>query len=328
MSDIERCWALVLAAGDGRRLRRLTTTRSGVAVPKQFCSLQRGPSLLHQALRRAQTLATSDRVCTIVAAQHARWWSVHLESALPAANIIVQPENRGTAIGILLPLLHILERDPRARLALLPSDHLVREEPILSRHLREAAESTECAAGEIVLLGFEPRVADPQLGYIVPGRALRAGRFEVERFVEKPARAVARELIERGALWNAFIIVADGSALLALFERRCSDAVRAMRPIVAGAATLHSLSDALTELYRDLPQLDFSSDVLQGAERLLSVQAVPECGWSDLGTPRRVAEALREFRLEDGFAPASARCAGVLSLAAQNERLRDPLASL
>jgi mannose-1-phosphate guanylyltransferase len=319
------CWALILAAGDGRRLRRLTTTESGVAVPKQFCSLQHGPSLLQQALRRAQVLTDADRVCAVVAAQHAHWWSEQLES-LPATNIIVQPENRGTAIGTLLPLLHILERDPRARVALLPSDHLVRQEPVLARSLREAGTTLPCSSGEIVLLGLEPRAPDPQLGYIVPGRALRTRWCTVERFVEKPAAGLARELIGRGALWNAFIIVADGSALLELFERRYGDLVRAMRPIVAEATSLRSRGEALARLYRGLPQLDFSCDVLQGAERLLSVLAVPECGWSDLGTPRRVAEALREFRLDDGPDP-STHCAPVLSLAVQNERLRRPFAS-
>ena len=49
-------WALVLAAGEGSRLRALTTT-NGVAVPKQFCSLQGGPSLLQEALHRAEAVA-------------------------------------------------------------------------------------------------------------------------------------------------------------------------------------------------------------------------------------------------------------------------------
>jgi mannose-1-phosphate guanylyltransferase len=102
-------WALVLAAGEGSRLRALTTT-NGVAVPKQFCSLQGGPSLLQEALHRAEAVAPRTRICTIVAEQHRRWWQGPLW-ALPSQNIIVQPENRGTAAGLLLPLLHIEARD-------------------------------------------------------------------------------------------------------------------------------------------------------------------------------------------------------------------------
>ena len=124
-------WAIVLAAGDGRRLRRLTTTRSGLAIPKQFCSLERGPSLLQEAIERASRIADLERICPIVAAQHEQWWRDQLRG-VPRDNIIVQPDNRGTANGVLLPLLTILERDPQARVVLLPSDHYVRYEAVLS----------------------------------------------------------------------------------------------------------------------------------------------------------------------------------------------------
>jgi len=50
-------WAVVLAAGEGSRLRALTTTSSGIAVPKQFCSLRGGASLLEEALQRAAAVA-------------------------------------------------------------------------------------------------------------------------------------------------------------------------------------------------------------------------------------------------------------------------------
>jgi len=46
-------WAIILAGGDGTRLRSLTTDETGVSVPKQFCSLRGDRSLLHEALARA-----------------------------------------------------------------------------------------------------------------------------------------------------------------------------------------------------------------------------------------------------------------------------------
>ena len=58
----------------------------------------------------------------------------------------------------------------------------------------------------------------------------------------------------------------------------------------AHALTGYSAVDAL---YRNLLPLDFSHDVAEGREGSLSVLRVPPCGWSDLGTPERVARALR-----------------------------------
>jgi hypothetical protein len=52
----------------------------------------------------------------------------------------------------------------------------------------------------------------------------------------------------------------------------------------------------MDELYGDLPPLDFSRHVLQESRHEgLRVMAVPSCGWSDLGTPERIAETLRRI---------------------------------
>lgn len=316
MSVSDHLWGLVLAAGDGRRLRGLTTTRSGLAIPKQFCSLERGPSLLREAIARAAAVVAPERICTIVAAQHRPWWAGQLDD-LDANNIIVQPKNRGTAIGMLLPLLTLLERDPEARVIVLPSDHHVRDEGRLARALRFAAAPSAAEWAGILLLGLEPTHPDPQLGYIVPRREIGRPHYAVERFVEKPDTPRARALLEQGALWNTFIIAADARSLLRLFERRCLDIVTAMRDVVHGAR--EGSAEALAGLYETLPSLDFSRSILEGQERLLRVVPVPDCGWSDLGTPERVAEALSALPRTCRDVPRAAADRGVLlSLATQS----------
>ena len=104
---------------------------------------------------------------------------------------------------------------------------------------------------------------------------------------EKPDWATATGLLDAGALWNSFIFAVRGAALLELYRRRHSTIVDAM------AKAFTSGKAALGELYERLPNLDFSRDVLEGAEDTLRVLAVPGCGWSDLGTPQRVAECVR-----------------------------------
>jgi mannose-1-phosphate guanylyltransferase len=319
MSEASNTWALVLAAGEGSRLRALTTAPSGTSVPKQFCSLYEGPSLLHEALRRAHTVATEPRTCAIVAEQHRRWWEGALWS-LPAENVIVQPENRGTAIGILLPLLHILSRDLEARVVVLPSDHHVGQETLLTSALRDALEQLEWRYHESVLLGIEPEEADPDLGYIIPGSSDGRGSFTVVRFVEKPSPRVARELIRVGGLWNAFIVVSTALALLELFLARIPDIVNAMRTALERDKVADFNGAALAELYEKLPIVDFSRDIVAGQESEFRTLPVPPCDWSDLGTPNRVAEALRRGPRPE-VAPWVRAGTGFLSLAEQYRRL-------
>lgn len=317
MVDANNVWALVLAAGDGSRLKSLTTAPSGTAVPKQFCSLFDGPPLLHEALRRAHALTPAAQTCAVVAEQHRRWWTDAL-AALPADNIIVQPRNRGTAVGILLPLLRILARDPDAQLVLLPSDHLVLQESVLAESLGAALKQLSRRPHETLLMGIEPEEADPELGYIVPGESDGRGAFAVARFVEKPVLAETRELIRAGALWNAFIVVSSGAALLERFQARIEPVVSALQ-VALNCERDYPGCRALATMYEALPNVDFSRDIVAGQEDAFRVLAVPKCGWSDLGTPKRVEQALRIGpRPGPGL---RARGGAFLSLAAQHHRL-------
>lgn len=314
-------WALILAAGEGSRLRTLTTTRAGVAVPKQFCSLRGGPSLLQEALQRAAAIASRGRICTIVAAQHRHWWQRPLES-LSAANVIVQPKNRGTALGLLLPIANIAERDPDARIVVLPSDHHVRDEATLASALRLTTGRLRDDTDNLYLLGMDPDEPDTELGYVVPGERDSRGDFRVDRFVEKPPPSLARALIQHGGLWNTFILAGAASAFIDLFNRRYPDIVTQMREAVRRDLAEPGDAIAATELYGRLPDLDFSHHVLEDTEAPLRLIAVPACGWSDLGTPRRVAEALRRLDREQRASQPTLASTAYLNLAAQHARLR------
>ena len=322
----QRTWGLVLAAGDGTRLATLTTDSSGRSVPKQFCSLDGGRSLLEEAMHRARHIVPRDRLCAIVAADHRRYWQRTLWT-LPASNVIVQPSNRGTAHGILLAVLSILERDPLARIVFLPADHYVRDERALGGSLREAATSLTRNPDTLSLIGIEPEEADPELGYIVPGTGPAHSARPVSRFVEKPDPALARQLVAAGALWNSFIFAASGPTLLGLLRQKLPESTEEMATAVARDSRLGSRS-AVTELYEDLQSIDFSRAVIQGAEANLRVITAPACGWNDLGTPQRVAQTLKRLeseRLERFASTARKRfpihAPAFINLAAEHARL-------
>ncbi len=284
-------WVLVLAAGEGKRLRQLTKCADGASVPKQYCSLQGGPSLLEEALRRAARVTDGGHISLIVADQHRRWWQP--TQPWPAHQLIVQPRNRGTANGVLLQLLQIMRVDHDANVMLLPSDHYIADEHILIGAMRSAFTTLRAAPGQIVLLGMEPGFPDPELGYITPGRNCAQGSFAVADFVEKPSAQKARELIASGALWSTFILAARATSLLELFERHYPQVVSAMRQALAAGLEAPA---RLAALYETLPDLDFSRNLLARADRRqLRVLPVAGCGWSDLGTPERLIQTLSQL---------------------------------
>jgi len=308
---------MVLAAGDGTRLAALTIDAQGNFVPKQFCSLTGESSLLHGALGRGAHIAWHERACAIVAEQHRCHWRPMLAGML-AENVIVQPRNCGTAHGVLLALLAILNRDPLANIVFLPADHYVQDEATLALGLEQMVEHLQCHPRRLLLLGIKPEEADVELGYIVPGVQVAPGVQSVTHFVEKPPVERARVLLREGALWNSFIFAVQGVALLGLMRERMPDAVDAMETALARDAMWPG-GAALQALYEQLPGLDFSRAILQGAEERLRVVGTAPCGWTDLGTPKRVVETLRRQR----SAPAPWRRpihmpAAVLTLASQH----------
>jgi mannose-1-phosphate guanylyltransferase len=302
VQNASHTWALVLAAGDGRRLSELSTDSAGRPVPKQYCTLGGGPSLLQAAIERGRSLVESAHVSVIVAAAHRRWWWRALRD-LPPRNVIVQPSNRGTANGILLQLLHLEQADPAAEVVLLPSDHLVIDESVLSAAVQRAFARVRTSPAQIVLLGMSATAPDPDLGYIVPAPPDQQGMSEVLRFVEKPTPAAAAMLIEHGGLLNTFILVARCSTLLDLLGRAQPEILQAMR----AAMDVHrDRLVALETLYERLPVLDFSRQVLETAPAsALHVERVAECGWSDLGTPKRIGQAI-SMLAHSGHPPARA----------------------
>jgi mannose-1-phosphate guanylyltransferase len=287
-------WALILAAGSGTRLSSLTRADRGASVPKQFCSLAGGPSLLEETLARADALVGSERTFVVVAADQRRHWESALRD-LPQNDIVVQPRNRGTAIGILLGAATALVRDPDAVLVMLPSDHFVEQEAVLGRAIKRALSSIGPESNGITFIGVEPEHADPELGYILRGSRVGDGGHRIAAFVEKPSRAVALELLERDALWNSFILVARARAFVDLIGQRYPEETESMLKVVHEDG--RDRQSMLEQIYEELPEIDFSRHVVEGAQALLTVVPALECGWNDLGTPERLADCLERLDL-------------------------------
>src|SRR5580700_2930559 len=112
-------WAVLLAGGDGTRLRDLTVRIAGDDRPKQFCPIVGTESLLRQTRARLDPLFSGDRQAFVVSYAHERYYSKELADAKDS-RVIAQPMNRGTAVGIIVALVQIIQADPDAVVGLFP----------------------------------------------------------------------------------------------------------------------------------------------------------------------------------------------------------------
>jgi len=113
----------------------------------------------------------------------------------PRPHIVSQPENRGTAAGILLAAQWIETRDPGAAMVCFPSDHLVLEEAAFMTHVAKVTAFVEREPQWIVLLGAQPSQPETEYGWIEPGArvggTVQRPIYGIRRFREKPSKEVA-----------------------------------------------------------------------------------------------------------------------------------------
>ena len=162
-------WAVVLAGGEGTRLRPLVRHLCGDERPKQFSPLFGARTLLGQTLDRVGLLIPPERTVVVTLQAHARYLEREL-SETPRPHVLSQPENRGTAAGILLAAQWIETRDPGATLVCFPPDHLVLEEADFMEHVAELAVIREARRPDGSCSSeAPPSQSETEYGWIEPG---------------------------------------------------------------------------------------------------------------------------------------------------------------
>ncbi|HLH41909.1 MAG TPA: sugar phosphate nucleotidyltransferase [Bryobacteraceae bacterium] len=296
-------WGVVLAGGDGTRLRELTQWVYGDDRPKQFCSLLSNRTLLEDAWLRAERSIPRDQILFCLTRAHQHHYRRRFLGR--PSQRIVQPSNKGTAPAILCAMARIARADPEAIVAVLPSDHYYSSETAFTAALNSAMEIAKQRTGAVVVLSAQPTRAETEYGWIEIGASLPgySGLFHVEGFQEKPSRQRARFLLRKGALWNTFVMAGSVEAFL---EMAWAAAPRLMEGIesIDFYARPGSEMQISESAYNQIPFMDFSRHVLAPARRSLIAFRLENCEWNDLGNPYRVLATLVE---KDGDLPSWAR---------------------
>lgn len=288
-------WGIVLAGGDGVRLREFTQSMWGLDRPKQFCPLLGNGTLLEQTRERAERSISPEQILYSVSRAHERFYVPGLGRRVSTR--VVQPSNRGTAPAILSSLVQISRMDPNAVVAILPCDHYYFPESGFTAALDSAFKIAEEHSRSVLIMGIDAKRPEVEYGWIEVGE--RAGNspglHRVIGFCEKPPSAVAQKLFREGALWNTFLMVGHVCAFL---EMAWTQAPRLLQAVESPEITWTSGSEIRIpdSVYERIAPVDFSREILvPSTDRLLALR-LRNVEWADIGKPDRLLQAILHTR--------------------------------
>ncbi len=298
--NTQNSWGLILSGGEGTRLRPLITKLYGVERPKQYCSIVGTRSMLQHTLDRIKSFIPTQQILTIINPEHLKFVREQF-SDQPSENILVQPCNRGTANGILLPLLHIYHRNPDALVAIFPSDHFIFGEKEFMRYVSHAFHFASNYRDSIMLLGISPSKVESEYGWIEKGEAINnpwnVKIHRVSKFWEKPDRSKAEVLFQNGCLWNTLVLVGHIKTFLSQFQNVVPEIYDQLYHTISLYNPLERES-ILNEIYPLLPSINFSKAILESCTGQLCVMEVSDTNWSDWGNEHRILADIERLSLK------------------------------
>lgn len=265
---------VILSGGSGTRLWPMSTAER----PKQFLALSGPGTMFRQTLERVGTAAGFAAPIIVANARHADLIDAGLaEAGCEEASIILEPCARNTAPAIALAAAEA----GSAPLLVMPSDHVIADVSAFHRAIRAALPLVR--QGWLATFGIEPDGPETGYGYIRTGAELADGIYRVDRFVEKPDRETAMQMLAQGGhFWNGGIFLFRADAYLEALARFAPDCARASQAAMQAATRDGRRISPGREAFEASPSESIDYAVMEKAARVAVVPVA--MGWSDVGS--------------------------------------------
>jgi mannose-1-phosphate guanylyltransferase/mannose-6-phosphate isomerase len=268
-------YPVILSGGAGSRLWPLSRS----LYPKQLLALSSDRTMIQETALRTKTFARPLIICNeahrfIVAEQM-------LEAGITPMRLVLEPVGRNTAPAIAAAALILRQSDPDAIMAVLPSDHVILDQPGFLAALERGRLAAE--KGHLVTFGMQPNAPETGYGYIQRGESIGEGSFKVARFIEKPDHERAAAMLSQGGyFWNSGMFLFKASAYLAEIKRLCPQILLAVESAVAKAVIDQDFFRLDMAAFTESPSASIDYAVMEHTALAAVVPA--DFGWSDVGS--------------------------------------------
>ncbi len=274
---MEHYYAVIMAGGGGTRLWPLSRKER----PKQFLRLVGDRSMYQIAIERILCLFRADHIYVVTIAAQVEGLRQEFPS-IPIENFIIEPMPKGTASVVGLAAVHLLEKDPAAVMAILTADHIIENIPLFNELLEQGF--VQAGQDHLVTLGIEPTYPSTGYGYIRAGDTLIDGKCRrVEKFVEKPDEATARNYLESGRyFWNSGMFIWKATVILAEFKKQMPELYARLNEI-QNHLQAGDYGDVIKEIWSGIHPQTIDYGIMENAGDVVVLPA-RGLGWNDVGS--------------------------------------------
>ena len=276
----EHDYAVIMAGGGGTRLWPVSRKDR----PKQLLPLLGEETLFQSTVARLRELFPAERTLVVTVEEQAHEMQLQVPE-IPVGNYLIEPAPRGTASVVGLAAAVLQKRDPQAAMAILPSDHFIRNRDLFHYLLRAAFDVAR--QNYLVTLGITPQHPSAAYGYIQQGEPL-TGDFKypvyrVRSFKEKPDEKTAQGFLRsRDHSWNSGMFIWRADAILAEIQKQMPELGAALNKIAAAWATSER-EQVLKANWLDLKVETVDYGVMERADQVVVLPA-GGLGWNDVGS--------------------------------------------
>jgi len=277
---------IIMAGGAGTRFWPVSRKNK----PKQFLPIVSEKTMIEETIDRLSPRVPLNNTYTIANPEKTEI-AKSLLPGLPDENFLVEPLGKNTAPSLILATARIFLQNPRAIVAALPADHLIKN-PSLFLQKFDAAATAASSGDYLVTFGVPPAYPATGYGYIRfskdnPLKTLEEVFYNVQEFKEKPGLEQAKVFLKEGNyFWNSGMFLWQAGVFAQKLERFAPDMFSYWTKILEALKTNDSAR--ISSLFEEMPSLSIDYALMEKAEGVLMAKG--DFGWSDVGAWSSLAE--------------------------------------
>ena len=254
--------ALIMAGGKGERFYPASRN----LLPKQFLSLGAdNETMIQKTVNRIRDLVSPQDIFVLTNKNYLSLVKEQLKD-VPTENIVLEPLSKNTAPAIELGVEIAKRKYDDAKVIVLPSDHIIKDEVEFRRILKVATQFVENNES-ILTIGIKPTEPNDGYGYIKISDDQEISK--VAEFKEKPTIEVAKQYVESGNyLWNAGMFIFTIKSIDNAFKKYMSNQHMLLTESLDNFAKVESIS------------IDYG--IMEKADNVYCIKG--DFAWDDVGS--------------------------------------------